>query len=65
MNADSVSSSHPISVEVNNPDEINEIFDGITYGKGGSIIRMMNYFLGEKVFNTGLNVKQSKYIEIV
>jgi len=57
MNADSVSSSHPISVEVNNPDEINEIFDGITYGKGGSVIRMMNYFLGEKVFNTGLNVK--------
>ena len=33
MHADSVSSSHPISVEVNNPDEINEIFDGITYGK--------------------------------
>ena len=30
---DSVASSHPISVDVNNPDEINEIFDGITYGK--------------------------------
>jgi aminopeptidase N len=57
MNADSVSSSHPISVEVNNPDEINEIFDGITYGKGGSVIRMMNYFLGDKVFISGLNVK--------
>jgi aminopeptidase N len=33
MHLDSVSFSHPISVEVNNPDEINEIFDGITYGK--------------------------------
>lgn len=30
---DSVPSSHPISVDVNNPDEINEIFSGITYGK--------------------------------
>jgi len=30
---DSVASSHPISVDVNNPDEISEIFDGITYGK--------------------------------
>jgi aminopeptidase N len=33
MKLDSVASSHPISVDVNNPDEINEIFDGITYGK--------------------------------
>lgn len=33
MHRDSVASSHPISVDVNNPDEINEIFDGITYGK--------------------------------
>jgi hypothetical protein len=44
---DSFVSSHPISTEVNNPDEISEIFDGITYGKGGSVIRMMHYFLGE------------------
>lgn len=33
MHLDSVASSHSISVNVNNPDEINEIFDGITYGK--------------------------------
>ena len=33
MQLDSVASSHSISVEVNNPDQINEIFDGITYGK--------------------------------
>ncbi|CAF1062496.1 unnamed protein product, partial [Brachionus calyciflorus] len=54
MELDSVQSSHPISVEVNDPNEINEIFDGITYGKGASIIRMMNYFLGEANFNRGL-----------
>ena len=53
---DSVASSHPISVDVNNPDEISEIFDSITYGKGGSVIRMMHYFLGESVFQKGLNV---------
>lgn len=33
MNLDSVSTSHPISVDVDNPDDINQIFDGITYGK--------------------------------
>ena len=56
LHLDSVQSSHPISVDVNNPDEINELFDGITYGKGGSVIRMMNYFLGESIFKNGLTV---------
>jgi aminopeptidase N len=56
MNLDSSANSHPISVEVNNPDEINQIFDGITYGKGASVIRMMNYFLSESVFKNGLSV---------
>lgn len=51
---DSLKSSHPISVPVNNPDEINEIFDSISYGKGASIIRMMNYFLGNDTFRRGL-----------
>jgi aminopeptidase N len=38
MHQDSVASSHPISVNVNNPDEINEIFDDITYSKVKIII---------------------------
>ncbi len=56
MNSDSVASSHPVSVDVNTPDEINELFDSITYNKGASIIRMMNFFLGDKVLLNGLNV---------
>ncbi|XP_076343082.1 aminopeptidase N-like [Tachypleus tridentatus] len=51
---DSLKTSHPISVPVNHPDEIAEIFDGISYSKGASIIRMMNHFLGEENFRTGL-----------
>jgi aminopeptidase N len=31
---DALESSHPISIEVGHPDEINEIFDRISYGKG-------------------------------
>ena len=34
---DSLESSHPISIPVSNPDEINQIFDGISYSKGKSI----------------------------
>jgi aminopeptidase N len=58
MNSDSVTTSHPISVEVKNPTDISQIFDSITYGKGGAIIRMMNYFLGESVFKNGLSVRK-------
>ena len=47
-------SSHPISIPVNNPDEINEIFDGISYAKGASVIRMMANFLQINTFNKGV-----------
>ncbi|XP_032687651.1 aminopeptidase N [Odontomachus brunneus] len=51
---DALESSHPISIEVGNPDEISEIFDKISYGKGASIIRMMDHFLTTEVFKQGL-----------
>uniref|UniRef100_A0A182NCK3 Aminopeptidase N n=1 Tax=Anopheles dirus TaxID=7168 RepID=A0A182NCK3_9DIPT len=51
---DALSSSHQISVEVHNPEEIHEIFDKISYGKGATIIRMMDHFLTTKVFKRGL-----------
>ncbi|XP_024875821.1 aminopeptidase N isoform X2 [Temnothorax curvispinosus] len=51
---DALESSHPISIEVGHPDEIGEIFDKISYGKGASIIRMMDHFLTTDVFKKGL-----------
>ncbi|KAJ6638248.1 Aminopeptidase N [Pseudolycoriella hygida] len=51
---DSLSSSHKIEVEVKNPEEINEIFDRISYGKGATILRMMDHFLTTAVFRAGL-----------
>nr|XP_054773505.1 glutamyl aminopeptidase-like [Lytechinus pictus] len=55
MGLDQIVSSHPIIVEVNHPDEINEIFDSIPYSKGASVIRMLNNFLGESVFRAGVS----------
>lgn len=51
---DALSSTHRISVEVSNPDQINEIFDSISYSKGASIIRSMDNFLTRPVFTQGL-----------
>lgn len=54
LNVDGLKTSHPIEVPVNDPHEIDEIFDGISYSKGASVIRMIISFLGEKHVKTCL-----------
>lgn len=51
---DSLRSSHPIEVAVNRADEINEIFDAISYSKGSCVLRMITKYLGEDVFMEGI-----------
>src|SRR3989344_2797946 len=54
MALDSLKSSNPIKVKVNKISEIDELFDEIAYEKGGSILRMLDLYLGEEVFMNGL-----------
>jgi aminopeptidase N len=42
---DALESSHPISIEVGHPDEINEIFDRISYHKGTKRAHLILSFL--------------------
>lgn len=56
MVKDSLETSHPISVEVNSPKDVGAIFDSISYGKGASVVRMMNGFLTEATFRKGVSV---------
>ncbi|CAJ0748807.1 12274_t:CDS:2, partial [Entrophospora sp. SA101] len=53
LQLDSLKSSHPIEVPVNNPSEIHQIFDAISYYKGASVIRMLSDHLGENIFLSG------------
>ena len=39
LQLDSLVSSHPVEVQVSHPDEVNSIFDAISYAKGASVIR--------------------------
>jgi len=55
LNADSLESSHPIAVEVNDPVEIEQIFDDISYNKGASLVRMIQNWVGEDKFREGLS----------
>ncbi len=55
LNLDGLKNSHPIEARVQNPSEIRELFDAISYSKGASIIRMLEHFLGAEVFRNGLH----------
>ncbi|KAJ8335470.1 hypothetical protein SKAU_G00388120 [Synaphobranchus kaupii] len=59
---DALASSHPLSSkedEINKPEQINELFDSITYSKGASVLRMLSNFLSEPVFTQGLQAVNS------
>lgn len=50
MNLDATFAAHPIVQTADNPDQITELFDSITYSKGASVIRMLADFVGEENF---------------
>ncbi|QLH04529.1 aminopeptidase [Nitrosopumilus oxyclinae] len=54
MGLDSLKTTHPIDVQVNSPAEIREIFDAISYDKGGCVLRMLEHYVGEPNFQKGL-----------
>ena len=51
---DGLRNSHPIEQQVNDPAEIRELFDAISYSKGGSVLRMLEDWLGPERFRQGL-----------
>lgn len=61
MGIDALHSSHPIDVKVRSPSEIREIFDAISYDKGGCILRMVEKFVTEKTFRAGLRAYLKKF----
>ena len=54
LSLDGLKNSHPIEQEVKNPAEVSQLFDAISYSKGGSVLRMLEHFLGPEVFRGGL-----------
>ncbi|ODV90517.1 hypothetical protein CANCADRAFT_57016 [Tortispora caseinolytica NRRL Y-17796] len=63
LSLDGLRSSHPIEVPVKKADEINQIFDAISYSKGSCVLRMISKFLGEDTFIKGIQIylKRHKY----
>ncbi|RLM85079.1 aminopeptidase M1-C [Panicum miliaceum] len=54
LKLDSLEESHPIEVEIHHANEVDEIFDAISYDKGASVIRMLQNYLGAERFQKAL-----------
>ncbi|MSQ11776.1 MAG: M1 family peptidase [Dehalococcoidia bacterium] len=58
LSMDGLRTSHPIEMRVEDPAQIRELFDAVSYSKGAAVLRMLEHFLGESAFRDGLR----KYI---
>ncbi|MET0389963.1 MAG: M1 family metallopeptidase [Polyangiales bacterium] len=54
LQLDALDNTHPIYTEVRTPGEASENFDLITYEKGAAVVRMLERYLGPKVFQRGV-----------
>jgi len=55
LDQDALTVTHPVKVPVASPEELGEIADDVTYGKGASVLRMIEAYLGESTFREGLS----------
>ncbi len=55
LDLDATIGSRSIVFDVDTPDQINAVFDTISYSKGSSVIRMMENFMGTEDFRAGIS----------
>ncbi len=61
LGTDALGATHPIHIDVATPEEAQEIFDAITYGKGSAVMRMIEDFLGPEDFRAGLRDYMARF----
>jgi len=61
MATDGLRSSRAIEFPVGRPEEVQEMFDVITYDKGAAVLRMIERYLGEDNFRRGLHFYLDKH----
>ncbi|KAG6397974.1 hypothetical protein SASPL_139424 [Salvia splendens] len=61
LQMDALEKSHPIEVEIPQARAVLEYFDDISYRKGCSVIRMLENFLGDEIFQKSLASYMKKF----
>jgi len=59
LSQDALSTTHPIQTKAKTVEEAVHLFDSISYNKGGSVLRMLEAYVGEAAFRKGV----SKYLK--
>jgi tricorn protease interacting factor F2/3 len=63
LDGDSLRATHPVRAHVERPEEMSQIFDEISYGKGSTVLAMLDRYLGEDRFRAGVTayLRQHRY----
>ncbi len=61
LRLDALRSSHPIQVPIKHAEEVEEVFDAISYCKGSYVVRMVHAVLGREAFQKGLMAYMDKH----
>ncbi|KAF8682603.1 ERAP1-like C-terminal domain [Rhizoctonia solani] len=60
LELDAQRSSHPIEVDCPDANQINQIFDALSYSKAASMLRMLARYVGEDTFLKGVSIYLKK-----
>ena len=55
LNIDAQPTTRPIRARADTPDEINQMFDGIAYGKAGHVLDSIENYIGQETFRQGVH----------
>ena len=58
---DSLRSSHPIIVPIKHAEEVEQVFDAISYCKGSTVVNMIFSILGKEKFREGLQLYMKRH----
>jgi aminopeptidase N len=61
LNQDARKTTHPIQTPIETEEQAANAFDAITYGKGEAFIRMLEAYLGEDAFRSGIRAYMAKH----
>ncbi|MGH9775650.1 MAG: M1 family aminopeptidase [Candidatus Acidiferrales bacterium] len=61
LGTDSIASVRTVRADATTPAEIQNLFDGVAYGKAASVLRMVEAYVGPDVFRRGANAYLQKH----
>jgi aminopeptidase N len=61
MSIDALANARAVRARADTPEAINEAFDVMAYQKGAAVLRMIETYVGEEPFRTGINAYLQKF----